>query len=222
MIDRDLTRYQEGRFIDIALSVLEQSDVRALKLDASSPAFRKLKSFFKNVFIGLEHLKLRKRKITDIIPRAGYYEFRKEQDTNDITVQVRLRSFCVRIIHESWGQQYYRETYNIHIKYPDIIGIALKGRDGPVVIPAELCRILPDQRYSRKLPQEYTKHMVEFTSEKPRARMQSILNGIGNATVRISVVVYDTVPNSRSYRFSTTKTPPSSWKRVSLSQRTRQ
>lgn len=169
LINVDVTSgvmYQEGRFIDIALSVLEQSDVRALRLDASSPAFRKLKNFFKNVFIGLEHLKLRKRKVTDIIPRAGYYEFKKEQDTNDMTVQ-----------------QYYRETYNIHIKYPDIIGIALKGRDGPVIIPAELCRILPDQRYSRKLPQEYTKHMVEFTSEKPRARMQSILNGIGNATV---------------------------------------
>lgn len=169
LINVDVTSgvmYQEGRFIDVALSVLEQSDVRALRLDPSSPAFRKLKSFFKNVFIGLEHLKLRKRRIADIIPRAGFYEFKKDSDPNDMTVQ-----------------QYYRETYNIHIKYPDIIGIALKGRDGPVVIPAELCRVLPDQRYTRKLPQEYTKHMVEFTSEKPRARLQSILNGIGNATV---------------------------------------
>ena len=196
MTDRDLTRYQEGRFIDVALSVLEQSDVRSLRLDPSSPAFRKLKSFFKNVFIGLEHLKLRKRRIADIIPRAGFYEFKKDSDANDMTVQVRPRSSCVHIIHESRGQQYYRETYNIHIKYPDIIGIALKGRDGPVVIPAELCRVLPDQRYTRKLPQEYTKHMVEFTSEKPRARLQSILNGIGNATVRINVFVSHTMPHS--------------------------
>ena len=64
-----------------------------------SPVFRKLKSFFKNIFIGLEHLELRKRKIADIIPHAGYYEFKQDSDANDMTVQ-----------------QYYCKTYNIHIK----------------------------------------------------------------------------------------------------------
>ena len=64
-----------------------------------SPALRKLKSFFKNIFIGLKHLELRKRKIVDVIPRAGYNKFKKDSDANDMTVQ-----------------QYYRETYNIHIK----------------------------------------------------------------------------------------------------------
>ncbi|KIM55815.1 hypothetical protein SCLCIDRAFT_30079 [Scleroderma citrinum Foug A] len=64
-----------------------------------SPAFQKLKSFFKNIFIGLKHLELRKRKIVDVIPRTGYYEFKKDSDANDMTVQ-----------------QYYCKTYNIHIK----------------------------------------------------------------------------------------------------------
>ena len=64
-----------------------------------SPVFRKLKSFFKNIFISLKHLELRKRKIADVIPRAGYYEFKKDSNANDMTVQ-----------------QYYCETYNIHIK----------------------------------------------------------------------------------------------------------
>ena len=64
-----------------------------------SPVFQKLKSFFKNIVIGLKHLELRKRKIADVIPRAGYYEFKKDSDANDMTVQ-----------------QYYREMYNIHIK----------------------------------------------------------------------------------------------------------
>ena len=63
-----------------------------------SPAFQKLKSFFKNIFIGLKHLELRKRKIADVIPCAGYYKF-KDSDANNMT-----------------DQQYYRETYNIHIK----------------------------------------------------------------------------------------------------------
>ena len=64
-----------------------------------SPVFRKLKSFFKNIFIGLKHLELRKRKIVDVIPRAGYNKFKKDSDANDMTVQ-----------------QYYCKTYNIHIK----------------------------------------------------------------------------------------------------------
>ena len=64
-----------------------------------SPVFRKLKSFYKNIFIGLKHLELRKRKIADVIPHAGYYKFMKDSDANNMTVQ-----------------QYYRETYNIHIK----------------------------------------------------------------------------------------------------------
>ena len=43
--------------------------------------------------------KLRKRKIADTIPCAGYYEFKKDLDANNMTVQ-----------------QYYREMYNIHVK----------------------------------------------------------------------------------------------------------
>ena len=65
----------------------------------TSPAFRKLKIFFKNIFISLKHLELRKRKIVDVIPRAGYYEFKKDSDANDMTVQ-----------------QYCCKMCNIHIK----------------------------------------------------------------------------------------------------------
>ena len=49
--------------------------VCALRLDQSSPTFQKLKNFFKNFFLSLEHLKLRK---IAIIPHADYYEFKKD------------------------------------------------------------------------------------------------------------------------------------------------
>ncbi|KIM50065.1 hypothetical protein SCLCIDRAFT_34707 [Scleroderma citrinum Foug A] len=39
------------------------------------------------------------RKIVDDIPHTGYYEFKKDSDANNMTVQ-----------------QYYCETYNMHIK----------------------------------------------------------------------------------------------------------
>ena len=59
----------------------------------------KTEELFKNIFIGLKHLELRKRKIAEVIPRTGYNEFKKDSDANNMTIQ-----------------QYYRETYNIHIK----------------------------------------------------------------------------------------------------------
>lgn len=103
----DLTRYQEGPFIDIAIGVLEQSNVHTHRFNALSSMFYKLKSFFKNTLISLEHLKLKKRKITDIILHVGYYEFKKDLDTNDMTVQIHpyslfewegTRGVCVKCI----------------------------------------------------------------------------------------------------------------------------
>ncbi|KIJ17201.1 hypothetical protein PAXINDRAFT_73870, partial [Paxillus involutus ATCC 200175] len=49
------------------------------------------------------------------------------------------------------------------------------------VIPVELCIVVPNQRYTRKLPPELTKKMVDFTSEKPKARLDAIQRGIRGA-----------------------------------------
>lgn len=156
--------YQEGRLIDVALALLGQSHVRTLKLQEASPDFRKLKSFFKGVFVGFTHLKGKKKKISQFIPEAGYYKFQKGSDGPEITVQ-----------------QYYRETYNIHLQYPEIIGVGFVRKNEVTVIPLELCVVLPNQRYTRKLPQECTKKMVEFSSEKPQARMEAIMRGLSSS-----------------------------------------
>ncbi|KAI5983814.1 Piwi domain-containing protein [Pisolithus albus] len=156
--------YQEGHLIDVALALLGQPHVRALRLTESSPDFRKLKSFFKGVFIGFSHLKGKKKKIQQFVPDAGHHKFQKGPDEPEISVQ-----------------EYYRETYNINLQYPDIVGVGFTVRGQVTVIPAELCIVLPNQRYVRKLPQECTKKMVEFSSEKPQARMDAILRGLGGS-----------------------------------------
>ncbi|KAI6110019.1 Piwi domain-containing protein [Pisolithus sp. B1] len=145
--------YQEGRLIDVALALLGQSHVRALRLSESSPDFRRLKSFFKG-----------RRRYKQFIPDAGHYQFQKASDGPQISVQ-----------------EYYRETYNIHLQYPDIIGVGFTSKGQVTVIPAELCVVLPNQRYVRKVPQECTKKMVEFSSEKPQARMEAILRGLSGS-----------------------------------------
>ena len=79
----------EDHFIDVAPGVSKKTDVCALRLHPSSPEFRKLKSFFKDMFISFENMKLR-TSIVDIIPRAGYYEFKQDMSSRGMTVQYGL------------------------------------------------------------------------------------------------------------------------------------
>ncbi|KAF9228654.1 Piwi-domain-containing protein [Gyrodon lividus] len=154
--------YQNGPMPEVVLSFLGTSHPRALNIDDHSPEWPKLKRFFKSLFVTFTHRKGRK-KITSLVPRAGAIEFEREKD--GITQRTTI-------------QAYFRETYNIALKYPDALGIEV-GRGA--IIPVELCIVEPDQRYIRKLPQESTKKMVDFTSEKPKARLDAIQRGIRGA-----------------------------------------
>ncbi|KAF9239655.1 Piwi domain-containing protein [Melanogaster broomeanus] len=155
--------YQDGPMPEVVLSFLETQNPRALNIDDQHQSWRKLNVFFKSLFVTFTHRKGRK-KITKLVPRAGAVEFEKEKDgvTQRMTVQA-----------------YFREAYNISLRYPDALGVEI-GRGGTVV-PVELCIIAPNQRYTRKLPQESTKMMVEFTSEKPKGRLDAIQRGIRGA-----------------------------------------
>lgn len=60
-------------------------------------------------------------------------------------------------------------------------------------MPIELCIVAPNQRFTRRLPQELTKEMVEFTSDKPKARLEAIRRGIEGADA-VSICVGDLIP----------------------------
>ncbi|KAG1781228.1 hypothetical protein EV702DRAFT_921964, partial [Suillus placidus] len=49
------------------------------------------------------------------------------------------------------------------------------------VIPAEMCNIAPDQRYTGKLPPEFSPMMVKFSSKNPQDRLALISTGINNS-----------------------------------------
>ncbi|OJA17422.1 hypothetical protein AZE42_04820 [Rhizopogon vesiculosus] len=149
--------YKEGSFQTVALAVLKQNDVRALDLRPESPQFRQLKSFFKGVFITLVHRQGRK-KIRGLVANAGNFEF---ENTN--------------------VKEYFKKAYGRQLAYPNIIGVQVGSRDHDEVIPAELCRIASDQRYTRKLPAEFSASMVKFSSKSPHDRLALISAGINNA-----------------------------------------
>jgi eukaryotic translation initiation factor 2C len=77
-------------------------------------------------------------------------------------------------------QDYFNKAWGRRIEYPNIIGIQVGSKDRDEVIPAEMCVIAPDQRYTRKLPPEFSSLMVKFSSKNPQDRLALISAGINN------------------------------------------
>jgi eukaryotic translation initiation factor 2C len=50
--------------------------------------------------------------------------------------------------------EHFRVVHNRRLQYPDILGVCLSGAKAPfpVIIPIELCTILPGQLYKKKIP----------------------------------------------------------------------
>ncbi|KIK45842.1 hypothetical protein CY34DRAFT_22361 [Suillus luteus UH-Slu-Lm8-n1] len=151
--------FKQGSFQSAALAVLKQRDVRALDLRPDSPQFRQLKSFFKGVSVTLVH-RPGLKKIRGLVPNAGNFEFEN-------TTVKRM-------------QDYFKKAWGRRIEYPNIIGIQVGSKDRDEVIPAEMCIIAPDQRYTRKLPPEFSSLMVKFSSKNPQDRLALISAGINN------------------------------------------
>ncbi|KAL9079521.1 MAG: hypothetical protein Q9157_001579 [Trypethelium eluteriae] len=72
--------------------------------------------------------------------------------------------------------QYFREKYNIHLKYPDMPLIKTTKKD--VVLPLELCKIKPKQRYVFKLNDRQISNMIKFAVTPPPQRWAHIKEGL--------------------------------------------
>lgn len=78
-------------------------------------------------------------------------------------------------------QEYFKKAWGRKIEHPSIIGIQVGSKDRDEVIPAEMCIIAPDQRYTKKLPPEFSSLMVKFSSKNPTERLGLINAGINNS-----------------------------------------
>ncbi|KAF9441655.1 Piwi-domain-containing protein [Macrolepiota fuliginosa MF-IS2] len=61
------------------------------------------------------------------------------------------------------------------IRYPQMFCVELGT--GGALVPLELCQVPPGQIMRKQLPSDKTKAMVEFSTQKPHERFQSIRNG---------------------------------------------
>lgn len=74
-------------------------------------------------------------------------------------------------------QEYFQLTHNIRLQYPSIIGVRLSHTNAefPVVVPAELCTVLPEQFFKKRLPNHLTAEVVKFATLKPEQRLEKIM-----------------------------------------------
>jgi eukaryotic translation initiation factor 2C len=65
------------------------------------------------------------------------------------------------------------------LAYPDTIGVVTSGRSAPfkVVIPLEVCVLIPGQLYKKKLPPVATSTVVDFAAMHPADRLRTIRMG---------------------------------------------
>ena len=53
-----------------------------------------------------------------------------------------------------------KKAYSRHLAYPNVIRVQVGSKDHDEGIPAELCHITADQRYTHKLPSEFSSPMI--------------------------------------------------------------
>jgi eukaryotic translation initiation factor 2C len=160
------------------MNVLNVRNQRDLCLSKDHHNFKKLKNFFKNVFVRVKPSG-RKKQIRDLQEFADEYRFNK--DNGPTTVKVRtLHSFSVtRLIWTVYLQRHFSEVYNISLQLPKMFGIVTGSKERKVVYPAELCIVEAGQFYRKKVPSELTKSVVDFATKTPQERLHIINSGIG-------------------------------------------
>ncbi|KAK6163453.1 hypothetical protein DH2020_000317 [Rehmannia glutinosa] len=81
-------------------------------------------------------------------------------------------------LEESGGSisvvQYFRQKYNIALKYPFLPALQAGSATRPIYLPMELSRIVAGQRYSKKLNERQVTALLKATCQRPRDRETSI------------------------------------------------
>ncbi|KAJ7168225.1 argonaute-like protein [Mycena crocata] len=160
--------YSSGPMIEVAMALLDVRDTRRLALrDENSQDFKKLLRHFKNRLIAVKTSGGRTKTVRGLVPGpVGRFEF-QPSETGPLT---------------TIGEHFF-VAHNIRLAHPETIGVVTSGRGAPfqVVIPLELCAMLPGQLYKKKLPPDATAAVVSFSAMPPAQRLSTITASHGGA-----------------------------------------
>ncbi|EFI28409.1 hypothetical protein CC1G_13943 [Coprinopsis cinerea okayama7 len=70
--------------------------------------------------------------------------------------------------------QHYRTAHNVTLSHPFAPGVILRKEPHMVVVPMELCELVPNQMFKKKVPDDMAGDMVKFAAVNPSDRFQKI------------------------------------------------
>ncbi|XP_022860648.1 protein argonaute MEL1-like [Olea europaea var. sylvestris] len=76
--------------------------------------------------------------------------------------------------------QYFRQKYNIALKFPHLPAIQAGSDKKPIYFPMEVCKIVGGQRYSRKLNEKQVTALLKATCQRPQQRERSIIEMVNS------------------------------------------
>ncbi|KAG0602900.1 hypothetical protein M758_10G049800 [Ceratodon purpureus] len=124
--------------------------------------FRKAKSVLKGIRIETTHLPVsQSHKI------AGFSD--KNIQLLKFTKKIKDGQGNAREVELS-VQQYYWDTYNYKLKYPNFPALDVGNKKKPTYMPIELCRIVAGQRYTKSLSSQQRTKQIAACKQGPRER----------------------------------------------------
>ncbi|TYH53560.1 hypothetical protein ES332_D09G107800v1 [Gossypium tomentosum] len=70
--------------------------------------------------------------------------------------------------------KYFRDKYNVVLKYPSLPALQRGSEARPVYLPMELCSIVEGQRYTKKLNEQQVRSLLRATCQRPNIREGNI------------------------------------------------
>nr|KJB35182.1 hypothetical protein B456_006G103100 [Gossypium raimondii] len=103
--------------------------------------------------------------------------------------------------------KYFREEYNVVLKYPSLPALQRGSEARPVYLPMELCSIVEGQRYTKKLNEQQVRSLLRATCQRPNIREGNItkmlpVNKFGMDVCKELAVIEARVLNPPAYHDS--------------------
>ncbi|KAG6327865.1 hypothetical protein ID866_11224 [Astraeus odoratus] len=118
-----------------------------------------MNAFCKSVRVRTTHLNHRKTIKEVARANAKQYKFRAEEFGAEVTVE-----------------QYFRRKHNITLRHPELPLVDVGSRQNKILLPPEICEILPNQPFRGKLTKEHTAAMITVACQPPNVNGEAIVN----------------------------------------------
>lgn len=136
----------------------------------------RMTAFCKGVRVQTTHLGHRKT-IKEVSRfNAKQYSFRAEEYGANVTVEQYFRRSKLLLLTFAFADGRACKEYNITLSHPDMPLVDVGGKDKKILLPPEVCKILPDQPFRGKLTEEHTANMITVACQPPNINGESIVN----------------------------------------------